>query len=262
MSPFFLRFFSVVCYLIKIKSFNHGEFMKKMFMAFLVLSSVSGYASEKTFNKTMRCVRSITESRRLDLASIKELGQIIDTSLSAEAEAFNKCKSLKETTKKKEKMSRDDLGHLINYKNISETATRVLANINTEFLECNTLGVSARAVLGIGGGVGIHAGNCKSSNGRNYAVVMPAVYGSIGGGVFAMLESRRFHYSEQFGPNLDQGFEFAIGLAAIEESTNVSAIGVGLGAALTSAEGVVVKLLSVGNDFSDFRKTIAGSNAF
>jgi hypothetical protein len=141
----------------------------------------------------LRCARKTIQTRRGGLASVKKIGgwfedlrlsaSISSDDLEKTAKTLSKaCWSLKKDSDKLPEQSRnigEYLGEEETFEHSSQTL-QLLRAFYSPLKNCVRKGVDLEATVLVGGTVGVVAGRCVSSDGREYYLIQPRVGLSVG----------------------------------------------------------------------------------
>lgn len=242
--------------------------MNKFVFLLTFLTCFTAQAEQLKVNGTLRCVRKIIEQRQVDEQILVKTQSIFYRVQKNELENLEEeCKSILATTEDRAPLKKNEVDELL----WKVQAARALHRLNDPGMKCVVGGISAEAAFIVGGGLGIHVGQCHSESGRVFAVISPTPFYSVGIGAMVFAEKLKFYIGPEHISTKFEGNSAAIIFADEDDGgrpartigfgdhhitiggpkkTQLKGYGVGLGITTKEGRNFVFKLAPLGNDFS------------
>ena len=217
----------------------------------------------KQAGKVFRCSRDIIKTLQTDeadLLTVSELLQNATLELDLD-QSLERCQARKAVVAQKSQMTQEQVlaksAVLVKDKIITPgIGTAMGMMLSNARVTCEIGEINADAILGIGLGIGLGAGKCVTDDGHATIAFVPSVengeglYFGMTGGEDNLTENQK---------NQKPDYKTAIGLGVailLHDNQNSDEVGVGGGFANLTVHFGILKVLPIGNDFRNLKKTI------
>ena len=238
-----------------------------MAIALTALSSLSAHAGE--IDAALKCTRDVIQSKKIDKDTLIQFGKVLDgvTANGSADQLLSNCKAIKTAVsslpRRSGKEIAADFAALEMTNQVSFGSLGILKMFSQPVTSCTVLGIDADVAIGVGVGAGVAFGECRSESGRKFGVMVPMVSALVGLMADAQIVDWKFQYASNEFVSAHDGILMGLVLSFRADQldfgfgrTDTEAVGVGIGIAGESTLTLPIKLLPLGNDFTEIKSIL------